>query len=64
LPANEKIVSTMYSTMGNEVLELVMIEEKITVYVSTTATTTTTVAGMKWKRRDSHLRRHQHGGLS
>jgi hypothetical protein len=64
LAANEKIVSTKYSTMGNEVLELVMVEEETTVYESVTVTATTTVTGLKRKRRDSHLRRHRHGGLS
>jgi hypothetical protein len=64
LPANERIVSTMYSTMGNEVLELVMVEQEITIYESVTATTITTITGMRKRDRRRHLRKHHAHGRS
>jgi hypothetical protein len=55
----ETIVSTMYTTLAdkNEVMEIVMVEQQMTVYVSTTATTMTTITEMKRRKH----RRHGHG---
>lgn len=56
----ESIVSTMYTTLGNEVMEIVMVEQEITVYVSTTATTMTTVTEMRRKKHRRHGHAHAH----
>jgi hypothetical protein len=56
----ESIVSTIYTTHGNEVMELVMVEQEVTVYVSTTATTMTTITEMKRKKHRRHGHAHAH----
>jgi hypothetical protein len=56
----ESIVSTMYTTLGNEVMEIVMVEQEITVYVSTTATAMTTVTEMRRRKHRRHGHAHVH----
>jgi hypothetical protein len=60
----ESIVSTMYSTLTdqNAVLELVIVDQEVTVYVSTTATTTATVMAMKRRKHRRHGHVHAHEG--
>jgi hypothetical protein len=60
---DQRIVSTVYSTMGNEVLELIMVEEDITVTtdVTTTVSVYTTVAGYRKRDMLRHKKRHGHG---
>lgn len=58
----QSIVSTMYSTMGNEVLELVMLEEAVTVTAEVTATATVSTTTTMAMRKKRHLHRHNvHG---
>lgn len=60
---DQRIVSTVYSTMGNEVLELVMIEEDITVTTDVTATVSvyTTIGGYRKRDLLRHKKKHGHG---
>ena len=55
---NQSIFSTMYKTVGQQVLEVVLIEEEVT--VTEQATTTATVVQQQRRKRDRHVGRHAH----
>jgi hypothetical protein len=58
LPPNQQFFTTSYSTKGNQVLELVVIEELVTV----TAAPVTVTQVVKRKDHQEHIHKHRHYG--
>jgi hypothetical protein len=60
LKDNQKIYSTSYSTIGREVVEIVMVEELVTVEAEVTVTTT--IIAPQVARRHEHMHRRANLG--